>query len=81
MKFKVGDRVRSRQPDQKYTGTIILITDKSVVVKRDCNVRNQIGKDFQEWFCRITNGKVATAAGAWDGISYLEKIKETFIYT
>jgi len=69
LKFKVGDRVRSRQPREEYTGTIVRMWGDECYVNRDD------GKS-SEWGCKIVGDNVATAYGVWDGKSYLELIEE-----
>ncbi len=64
-KFKVGDRVRSKQPSYSYTGTIIEIGSKLAIIKRDD------GKS-DDWSCKIKRDKIATANGCWDDKHYLE---------
>lgn len=69
MKFKVGDRVRSKQPGQEYTGTVTKIETEIIIVKRD--------DASSGWYCKIVGDKVATAFGSWDGKSYLELESKT----
>ena len=69
--FKVGDRVRSRQPDHEYTGVISRIGKETASVKSE---------RYGEWGCKIVDGRIATADGVWDGESYLEKIEEEILY-
>lgn len=71
MKFKVGDRVRSEQPNYSYTGTILSIDSDYARVKRD----KHGGGD--SWACKVKGNKIATAAGCWDYKSYLTKIGES----
>ena len=61
--LRVGDRVRSRQPDFEYTGIITHIDSEDANVDRD-------GDDG--WSCKIVGNRIATANGRWDGESYLE---------
>ena len=71
--YKVGDKVRSKQSDEKYTGVIISINkdEKYATVKRD-------GKgDYDKWLCNIVEDKIATAHGVWDGKSFLELVSDT----
>lgn len=64
-KFKVGDRVRSRQPSETYEGTLISIDSEMAVVDRD---------GYGKWGCKIVGEKIATAYGVWDKKSFLELI-------
>lgn len=68
MKFKVGDKVRSRQLGQEYTGEIRKIGSTTVEVFRED--RDGI------WDCKIVGDRVATAYGMWDGKSFLELLEE-----
>ena len=63
-KFKVGDRVRSKQPGYGYTGTITKIDSHLVTIQRD---DEGIG-----WNCKIEGDRIATADGCWDKKHYLE---------
>ncbi len=67
--FKVGDRVRSRQSNNLYTGKIYQIDTVAMVayVTRDGD---------RNWECKIiSDTKIATALGVWNGTSYLEFIE------
>lgn len=68
MKFKVGDRVRSRQPGQEYTGTIQSIGISSAEVFREDRRVN--------WQCKVVGDKIATADGMWDDVTFLELLDE-----
>lgn len=70
-RFNVGDTVRSNQPGFSYTATVCRIERGYLEV--DCDKGS--GLDICGWRCRKINGGYATADGAWDDVSKLEKIK------
>lgn len=62
--IKLGDRVRSRQIGEEYTGTVVNIYDRYAAVRRDDTGRI--------WYCKVIDGRIATAHVLWDGESFLE---------
>lgn len=69
MKFKVGDRVQSKQPDHEYRGVVKRIHPGFINVQRfDKSTTDPL------WSCKRVGGKVATSLGVWDRKSYLIKL-------
>lgn len=71
--FKVGDRVISYSKTSPYAGTIVEIESTMAYVKRDDGKGDS---PSGSWSCRVDRfGRIATANGAWDGVTYLKKLE------